>query len=79
MIVLDCTGSPSDAPNDDPSNSISMTRGVVAESLSSGLAVAGLKIVDAPGVALNVKDGDVPRNDKMYIIETLIEAPEGLV
>ena len=39
----------------------------------------GLKIVDAPGVALNVKDGDVPRNDKMYIIETLIEAPEGLV
>lgn len=54
-----------------------MAQGVTAESLSPSLAVAGLKIVDAPCVALNIKDGEPTRNGKMYIIETLVEAPEG--
>lgn len=53
--------------------------GFIAESLSPGLAVAALKVVDAPGVTLNIKDGQPPRNGKMFIIETVVEAPDGWV
>jgi hypothetical protein len=81
VIVLDCTRASSETSHNDDTEldreGIPMAQGVTAESLSPSLAVAGLKIVDAPCVALNIKDGEPTRNGKMYIIETLVEAPEG--
>lgn len=40
------------------------------QSLHPGIAISGLKIVDAPGVSAPPPDAKVP-NDKIYIIETV--------
>ena len=39
----------------------------VAQSLSTNLAVIGVKVTEAPGAAT---DEEGPRNDKMYVLET---------
>ncbi|EJD04156.1 uncharacterized protein FOMMEDRAFT_155276 [Fomitiporia mediterranea MF3/22] len=45
----------------------------VAQSLNQNLAVAGVKVSPAPGAsaAPSTREGDLKRNDQMYIIETL--------
>lgn len=39
----------------------------VASSLSTNLAVIGVKVTEAPGAAT---DEEGPRNDKMYVLDT---------
>lgn len=56
VIVLDYT-SPAATP--------------VAESLRKALAVTGVKMSEAPGTAVGTKDGDLKRNNKMYVVETM--------
>lgn len=40
------------------------------KSLSKHIAIAGVKLEEAPGAAV-AEDGEIKRNDKMHIIETI--------
>jgi hypothetical protein len=41
------------------------------KSISKNMVVTGLKVAEAPGAAA-ADEGDVKRNDRMYIVETTI-------
>jgi len=44
------------------------------QSLSAQLAVTSIKVTDAPGVGSH-GEGDEPKNNKMYVIETVAHQP----
>jgi hypothetical protein len=48
-----------------------------SQSLSSELAVKGVKVADAPGAGVALDEG--PRNNKIYVIETSVTPTEAYV
>lgn len=48
----------------------------VAQSLSTELAVVGVRVTDAPATATATEDNTAFRNNKMYVIETTAVPPE---
>lgn len=47
---------------------------IQVQSLSPQLAVTALKVSDAPG-AVSMAEPDEPKNNKMYVLETVAQLP----
>ena len=47
----------------------------VAQSLSTDLAVVGVRVADAPATSTATEDNTASRNNKMYVIETTAVPP----